>query len=288
MERSLLLLLLALSLLFVLPACTGSEAPAQASTDSLPPPEVLSSTEASLPDLVKRCFGGEDPACIQIKKEHSAAVFEFQNTDEAPGSEGKTIQELFTRLVEASTRQGAKDHGAACEAGNADSCWAVGSQLLCQSPGCGKDEVGATVAFQRACDLGSQVGCRSLADSLVAGRGTPQDLQKAVSLYRGACGAGEIGSCFELGRLSHRGVGVERDSLAALERLLSICERPPGGAACSYAGCILARGDGVPQDMARAEQLFVRACEVDSSSMRCNPIPGVKPADWHCQGGMYP
>jgi hypothetical protein len=75
-----------------------------------------------------------------------------------------------------------------------------------------------------------------------------------------ACAANEPQSCYELAKMVAKGDGVPKDPARAATLYQTACD---GGvlAACSNLGAVYAVGDGVAQDATKAVALYKRACD---------------------------
>ena len=81
--------------------------------------------------------------------------------------QGRDSRLLFQRMLGVGLREAHQRNLSACEAGDGNSCWFVGDCHRHGETGCSKDPVRATDFFRRACELGIQQGCTSLAKSVL-------------------------------------------------------------------------------------------------------------------------
>jgi TPR repeat protein len=97
----------------------------------------------------------------------------------------------------------------------------------------------------RACDAGTAESCFGLGVSFEQGRGVDKDKTRAAVLYTRACDGGDVRGC----------VNVYTDA----------CD---GGhlEGCFRLGLLFDDGRGVPQDRARAEDLYAKACKGGEAS----------------------
>ncbi|MBW2461587.1 MAG: sel1 repeat family protein [Deltaproteobacteria bacterium] len=144
-----------------------------------------------------------------------------------------------------------------CAAGDADSCTAAGA-LTYRGRGVERDRGAALVFYQRGCELGSDRGCRRVADHYVGSN----DRASLVGLYRQMCDDDRARGCTLLGDLHARG-----GSAAERLEIGPLYERGCAGGdvdGCTHLGRALARGaHGVPPDAGRARELLEQSCRVD-------------------------
>ena len=99
--------------------------------------------------------------------------------------------------------------------------------------------------YQRACDVGSGLGCHNLAFANQHGRGVKQDPQSALRLSKQACGRGITSACVNLGHLSSR-ARVDRPTLR------SHCDSTTGPARmATRGGAVGSRDSTVPARASR-------------------------------------
>lgn len=137
-----------------------------------------------------------------------------------------------------------------CSGGVRESCLAV-AQLKKEGKYAPLDLVEAAKGFGHACDLGLSSGCSSLAEFAQSGGGTALEQ---------SCGAGDGVSCFLLGYIRNRGLGVAKDDNMALEFFSKSCSSGfPRG--CSRLGESYFYGEGTRPDLGKAMQFFETACQ---------------------------
>lgn len=146
---------------------------------------------------------------------------------------------------------------AGCEAADADSCAAAGA-LTYAGRGTARDRDASLVLYQRGCELGSDRGCRRVADHYVG----LNDRASLVTLYRQMCDSDRPRGCTLLGDLHDRS-GTDAEVL----EIGALYERACTGGdvdGCTHLGRALARGaHGVPPDAARARELLERSCDAE-------------------------
>lgn len=117
----------------------------------------------------------------------------------------------------------------------------------------------AMALYRQACDGGEPLGCNNLANGMVEGT-APGGMAEANALFRQACVNGEARGCSDLGVSYGDGAGLDADPGIAAALYQMACE---GGNAtgCANLGEAYRDGDGVPQDLARAMDYMGRACD---------------------------
>jgi TPR repeat protein len=137
-----------------------------------------------------------------------------------------------------------------CQRNGAQSCLALGT-LMNDGRGVPRNPVGAARSFRRACELGVEGACASLAGMVQTdGEGILAQL----------CGAGDGRTCFMLGALYFGGQGVARSLEHAAELFQQSCT---AGfvRGCGQLGESYLFGEGVPKDFVKARLLLESACD---------------------------
>ncbi len=138
---------------------------------------------------------------------------------------------------------------ARCAGGDRDACM-TSALVLKEGHYTKQDENEAAKSFGRACDLGSVAACGALADFM------PQGGDSALSK---ACEAHDGVSCFILGNLNHKGMGLSKDDSKAFAFFLASCSGGfPRG--CGRLGESYLYGEGTSRDAAKAIRYFEQAC----------------------------
>lgn len=136
-----------------------------------------------------------------------------------------------------------------CRNGSAAAC-----VLLGQAQNAGKivprDPLEAAKGFGRACDLGLAAGCANLAE--FARGGGQEVLQRA-------CGGGDGVSCFILGWLADRGIGMPPDPARAVGLFRRSCANGWSRGCGVLAECYR-KGEGTAVDLPAAIQNYEKAC----------------------------
>ena len=115
--------------------------------------------------------------------------------------------------------------------------------------------------FEKACELGDMLGCVDHGQSLLVGRGTTRDAERARALFVKACTSNNSSGCMLLGRAYRDGDGGERD----LERARALFERACGernAEGCSGLGQLYVKALGVKEDIALGNAHYEKACEL--------------------------
>ncbi len=136
-----------------------------------------------------------------------------------------------------------------CQRNSADGCFTLGT-MLAEGKRLPRSPIGAARSLGRACDIGSQGACTTLA-SLVASEGE--------GVLRQPCSMGDGTSCFMLGSLYAVGQGVNRN----IENSAKLYEQSCSAGftrGCGMLGESYISGEGVPRDMAKARQILDGAC----------------------------
>ena len=151
----------------------------------------------------------------------------------------------------------------ACATGHGTAC-VMQAHLLLRN---GKDPEAdgrAADLYEKACGADAPAGCGALGTMIAVGRGRPLDLPRAYALYKQGCDAGDPSSCDSQGRALAYGHGTEKDLRRAIDLMDKACTADP------FYGCVsLGHWLGTPEagrDHARAARAFERACEAGEST----------------------
>ncbi len=108
------------------------------------------------------------------------------------------------------------------------------------------------------CEVGNAESCHNLAFLVGAGKaGAPADRDKSTALFQKACELGNPQSCFM--------VANRLDWKTESARVISLLQQACDGddkLSCRVLGKALVRGDQLPKDSGRGEQLLERACNM--------------------------
>ena len=146
---------------------------------------------------------------------------------------------------------------AACRAGDAASCLALGERYEAENSIFGGLSV-AQQYYETGCDAGSERSCLKLA-RISAGSDALWSDAKQLKGFGRACNGSIAEACFELGRTYAVGYRIKRDYGRSLPAFQRGCD---GGnvESCHWLGLSFANGWGVTPDADRAHALFVSAC----------------------------
>jgi hypothetical protein len=126
--------------------------------------------------------------------------------------------------------------------------------------------------FLRACDRGDGATCFILGSLLYKGLGVPQDAARAVTLFRQSCASGWPRGCGRLGESYLWGEGTTVDPAKAIQSFEEAC-RGRHAASCFNVAMMYRRGIGGLKDEALAQQRFRQACLLGFRSA-CQPGEG--------------
>ena len=129
-----------------------------------------------------------------------------------------------------------------CDHGVADACATVGDLLDGQAT-TPDDIQRATAMAEKACAMGSALGCHNLGVAFIKGRGVAVDEVRGTALYRKACEAGVVRACSDFATSLSLGRGVGRDVNQARAIWRAHC--PELDIACSLLHDSLAADGGV-------------------------------------------
>jgi TPR repeat protein len=195
------------------------------------------------PYLDKSCKGGQLDACM-----HLARVIGSRTT---PPPDMVEARALLRR---------------ACDGGHGGACGYLGS-VQYQGQGGPVDEGAALASFERGCQLDDADACMAAGGMRSTGPVMSQrDDKKALVWLSHACDLGKADACDATGKVLLHGADL---GPAVLEQAAQAFRRGCAGddfAACSDLGVMYGRGQGVPQDLSRARELFQKACDGGAQS----------------------
>jgi TPR repeat protein len=110
----------------------------------------------------------------------------------------------------------------ACNAGDGQSCYVVGS-LADQAPA-GGGGAGSLALFSRSCARGWAPGCNRLGKIYLNGEGTAVDLPRAIDSFERACRGRNATGCFNVAVMHRRGLGTRPDETLARQRFQRACD----------------------------------------------------------------
>ena len=147
------------------------------------------------------------------------------------------------------------DCEAACREGDAEACYARGVQLQLQPPSGRESEV--KELYERACTLGSAIGCTNFAAGIWMNDLGERDAACALAIFERTCEAGEHFGCGMVGRVRAERLASERDAIATF--LSSRCNEI-GGFACRVLAAHIEKGDLPTAQGGSVAELLERAC----------------------------
>lgn len=165
---------------------------------------------------------------------------------------------LEGKLVERDPKAGVEHLRIAAELGNPDAAGELGV-LLASGTDVPADPVEAIQWFEKAAARNHAPSVLNLANMRLRGQGVPQDLAKAVSLYRTAIKLARYPQAqWRLGSLYEAGQGVEQDGFEASEWYRQAAEQGYVPAQFSLA-LLYSRGGGVVRNDQKAADWFEKA-----------------------------
>ncbi len=115
--------------------------------------------------------------------------------------------------------------------------------------------------FGAACAAGEASACSALGVMFELGRATPRDPMRAARLYQAACSARNVAGCVNLGLAHLHGTGVPADTARAQRLLGWGCERKHP-MACRELGAMYLHGAGVAANVGVAASYYQAACRL--------------------------
>lgn len=176
---------------------------------------------------------------------------------EAPANAGPPLAPALYPEAPEARRAEVVDAWKRCNAGNYAGCDALG-QARAEGEVVPEDGLEAAALYRRGCDAGRPESCALLGSAYVDGSLGCKDLDRATALLSGACEAGAGDGCASLGVLT-----VQSDKARARELFEQGCALD--AASCQNLAYMLDTGDGVPEDDARAAELYARACDAGTA-----------------------
>ncbi len=160
----------------------------------------------------------------------------------------------------------------ACQLDDLEGCFNIGDLGVRTA-----DYTAARVAFQRACELGSGIGCARGADLLERGiggaadpRGAQPMFEKSFALLGPRCPE-DSGACFVIGILQEEGKGVAKDPAKAIVSYRHGCNGGSGDA-CLRLAAALDEGLAGAKDTDGANDAFDKACTRYDNGDACQKI----------------
>jgi tetratricopeptide (TPR) repeat protein len=175
-----------------------------------------------------------------------------------------------------------------CERGLAKACSSL-AKIYATGKGVPKDEATAVRLYERACQGKDLLGCTYLGMMVASGQGVPASIERASTIWQHACDAGEPNSCTMLGAM-YELRRVPKDPATAAVYYQKGCNGGHGDG-CTQLSKLYRSGLGVPQDAAKADELWQLGCKRGSSHCKQGQPPAgsstaatsAKPASGACK-----
>lgn len=173
----------------------------------------------------------------------------------------KKAQEIFSGL---------------CEEENDKGCLLLGSIHADE-----KRYIDAQKAYQKSCDLGSELGCTYLANLFFYGKGANENPFKAVKLYKRACEKNIGDACLMLGIAYADGTGIKQNYKKAISFLTKSCSLNES-TGCLVLGKLYEDGTGTKRDLEKSKEYYGKSCDLENNDgcknyARINKQPKVIP-----------
>jgi tetratricopeptide (TPR) repeat protein len=177
-----------------------------------------------------------------------------------------------------------------CERGSAKACSSL-AKAYATGKGVPKDEAIAVRLYEQACQGKDLLGCTILGSMVVSGQGVPASIERATTIWRHACDAGEPNACTMLGAM-YELRRVPKDPATAAVYYQKGCNGGHGDG-CTQLSKLYRGGVGVPQDAAKADELWQLGCKRGSAACKQGQLPASssaaatssKPASSACKVG---
>jgi TPR repeat protein len=156
-------------------------------------------------------------------------------------------------------------HKKACDGEFGDACAEVGYAMLPDTDGGGVEAASraALAVLNKACNMGSGLGCDRAGDTLSDKDYKVLDMAAAARAYDRGCSLGRGMACWSLSQMYFKGNGLPQDSKKGVALLAKACQ---GGSAdeCNDLALLWTRGQhGVTVDLEGAYRANRKACELD-------------------------
>lgn len=193
------------------------------------------------------CVGLAAPACPTRPPQASAAP--------SPSCLAERTRTLEVADAVRDCADDGADCDAACREGDAEACYARGVQLQLRRPS--GSESAVMELYERACTLGSAIGCTNFAAGIWMNDPGERDAACALAIFERTCEAGDHFGCGMVGRVRAERLASERDAIATF--LSSRCNEI-GGFACRVLAVHIEKGDLRAAQPASIAELLERAC----------------------------
>lgn len=152
-----------------------------------------------------------------------------------------------------------------CDRGSAKACFSL-AEKYGTGKGVPKDEATSARLHEQACRGKFLLGCSVLGSLYLSGQGVPASIEQASAIWQYACDAGEPGSCTLLGVL-YELRRKPADPATAAVYYQKGCNGGHGDG-CTQLSKLYRSGLGVPQDAARADELWQLGCKRGSAACK--------------------
>jgi hypothetical protein len=139
------------------------------------------------------------------------------------------------------------------------------------------DNALAVQAYEKACTGGEDGACADLAFLLSLRRDAQDSGQRTLALVQGRCDKGIAAACYVLGDFYAEGIFVERDDRRAFAAFASAC-RAGHVNACEQVARVYEQGELLPQNLEKAAECYMPACEYWFFSSSCLGAERLMPA----------
>jgi len=194
------------------------------------------------------CYHGSGQACMVL----ASALMEGRVVPRDPAEAGKDLAHAcelgVTNACGGLLRAVTQDQGsffqAACEKGDGESCFLLGS-LYYAGEGLPKSPDRAFQLFQKSCSAGWWRGCSGLGECYRAGAGTAVDNERALENFDKACQEGIAPSCFSASSM-YRGMNDDATAQRRLRQGCRISASFAQSSAAYFPTAAAAKGAAVP------------------------------------------
>jgi uncharacterized protein len=174
----------------------------------------------------------------------------------------RVLAALIVWCLVASCREKTASKGTPAPGTEADEV-ALRGFALWEKPKKDRDEAAAQLAFQDACDRGSQLGCAGLGAIYLSGSKNPA---KGIELVQHACDAKVLRACASLSVAYESGIGVDKDGAKAAAIAKNACDAGEHRACVLYGRPLLFGDFGLNKDPTRSRDLGIKACDAKIGS----------------------
>ncbi len=264
-----------LRVLLIVLAVAGckDKAPTEPPPSTLPPPAIPAPTKVA----EDSCTSG--PSCLHAAheleetKDFRRAASRLRRGCELYRSGEACYQRALMltgdRGIDPDLQDAHRSYLLACELGFADGCADAGVNFL-KGYGTTNDPTKAYELLVKACTAKSGLGCYNLAVVVRDGKaGAEANRPLAVTTFQKACDYDYAGGCNDLGLAYYNGNGAPKDLARAFEIFTKACSL--AAKHCRNLAWAYEQGHGVAMDLSRARQLYDKACGAGHAAA-CNVL----------------